>query len=247
MAFGTLLGGGAIPGLGFLHRGQIPPGGGIGAHYHLSSEEMFVILNQAEVDFTINGRTSRVATPAGVPVQLGNFHALVNSSNTTLVWLNIAVTTEQNYAGGSIDLGNDMVGAPLDPIPTFVVMSLDKSRMGAGNAQHGANNTMQYRRALQPAVFRTRWTYVDHLIIPPGGETARHLNTELSKIYYVISGSGSVRVNAEEAPFGTGAAIPIQAKEINSLRNTGTEPLELLIIGIANDMTKNTETIVIPD
>jgi hypothetical protein len=56
-----------------------------------------------------------------------------------------------------------------------------------------------------------------------------------------------VRVNSEEATFGTGAAIPIQAKEINSLSNTGTEPLELLIIGIADDMTKNTETIVIPD
>jgi mannose-6-phosphate isomerase-like protein (cupin superfamily) len=246
MSFGTLLSGGTIPGLGFLHRGQIPPGGGIGAHFHLSSEEMFVILNEAEADFTINGRTSRVATPAGVPVQLGNFHALVNSSNTTLEWLNIAVQAEPNYPGGSIDLGNDMVGAPLDPIPTFVVMSLDKTRMGSGNAQHGANNAMQYRRALQPAVFRTRWTYTDHLIVPPGGETSGHLHTHISEFYYVINGSGTVKVNAEEAPFTMGAAIPIQAKEIHSIRNTGTEPLELLIVGIADDMTKNTETIVIP-
>ena len=38
MAFGTVLGGGAVPGLGFIHRGRIPPGGGIGVHFHLSSE-----------------------------------------------------------------------------------------------------------------------------------------------------------------------------------------------------------------
>jgi mannose-6-phosphate isomerase-like protein (cupin superfamily) len=42
------------------------------------------------------------------------------------------------------------------------------------------------------------------------------------------------------------AGIPIRAKEVHSIRNTGTEPLELLIIGIADDMTKDTETIVIP-
>src|SRR5687767_10989232 len=89
MAFGTVLGGGAVPGLGFIHRGRIPPGGGIGVHFHLSSEEMFVILNEAEAQFTINGRTSLIKTPVGVPVQLGNSHAVVNSSKTTLEWLNI--------------------------------------------------------------------------------------------------------------------------------------------------------------
>jgi hypothetical protein len=71
MAFGTVLGGGAVPGLGFIHRGRIPPGGGIGVHFHLSTEEMFVILNDAEAQFTINGRTSLIKTPVGVPVQLG--------------------------------------------------------------------------------------------------------------------------------------------------------------------------------
>ena len=246
MAFGTVLGGGAVPGLGFIHRGRIPPGGGIGVHFHLSTEEMFVILNEAEAQFTINGRTSLLKTPVGVPVQLGNSHAVVNSSKTTLEWLNISVNAQPAYAGGSIDLGDNRVGAPLDPIPTFVTMSLDKTRMGAGTAAHGANNTMQYRRALQPAVFRTPWTYVDHLIIPPGGTTQQHLHTHISEVYYVVNGAGTVRANGEEATFTKDAGIPIRAKEVHSIRNTGTEPLELLIIGIADDMTKDTETIVIP-
>jgi len=244
MAFGTVLGGGAIPGLGFIHRGQIPPGGGIGVHFHLSSEEMFVILNEGEAQFTINGRTSLVQTPAGVPVQLGNSHALVNSSSGTLEWLNIAVQAQPAYAGGSIDLNDTRVGAPLDPIPNFLVMRLTPPT-GAGNAQHGADNTVQYRRALNPAVFRTPWTYVDHMVIPAGGATQPHLNLHLSKVYYVLRGQGTVRVNGEEATFSGETAIPIRAKEVNSLRNTGTGPLELLIIGIADDMAKDTETIVI--
>lgn len=243
MSFGQMLGGADVPGLGFIHRGIIPPGGGIGHHFHLSSEEMFVILNEGEAQFTINGRTSKIQTPAGVPVQLYNSHALVNTSNTTLQWLNISVNAQPAYAGGSIDLGDDRVGAPLDEVPNFVVMSLDKTRMGQGNAQHGADASVQYRRALQPAVFRTPWTYADHLVIPPGASTKGHLHTHISEVYYVIGGQGIVRVNNEEASFTKDAAIPIRAKEVHSIRNTGNEPLEILIIGIADDMTKNTETI----
>ena len=41
----------------FLHRGVIPPGGGIGHHFHNHMEEMFVILDN-EAQFTIDGRTS---------------------------------------------------------------------------------------------------------------------------------------------------------------------------------------------
>src|SRR5262252_5317220 len=48
----------------FLHRGVIPPGGGIGHHYHNQMEEMFVIFDN-EAQFTIDGRTSVLTAPAG--------------------------------------------------------------------------------------------------------------------------------------------------------------------------------------
>ena len=66
MAFTGLLNRGAVtPEFNFLHRGEIPPGAGIGHHFHNVAEEMFVILN-GEAQFTIDGRTAVVKGPAGV-------------------------------------------------------------------------------------------------------------------------------------------------------------------------------------
>src|SRR3954454_19008248 len=52
--------------LGFLHRGVLMPGSGIGHHFHNTIEEMYVILDN-EAEFTVDGRTSRLAGPAAAP------------------------------------------------------------------------------------------------------------------------------------------------------------------------------------
>ena len=54
----------------FLHRGVIPPKGGIGHHFHNQMEEMFVIFDN-EAQFTIDGRTSLLKGPAGAPCRMG--------------------------------------------------------------------------------------------------------------------------------------------------------------------------------
>src|SRR5687768_15084723 len=63
MGFTSLLNRGAVtPEFNFLHRGVIPPGAGIGHHFHNVVEEMFVILD-GEAQFTIDGRTATVKGP----------------------------------------------------------------------------------------------------------------------------------------------------------------------------------------
>ena len=92
MAFTALLNSGALEtNFFFLHRGVIPPGGGIGNHFHNNCEEMFVILD-GEAQFTIDGRTSVLKGPAGAPVVMGHSHALVNHTDKPIQWLNINVT-----------------------------------------------------------------------------------------------------------------------------------------------------------
>src|ERR1039457_5086103 len=57
MACETLLPGNALAtNLGFIHRCQIMPGGGVGHHFHNECEEMFVLLH-CRPEFSVDGRT----------------------------------------------------------------------------------------------------------------------------------------------------------------------------------------------
>jgi uncharacterized cupin superfamily protein len=76
----------------FLHRGVLPPKAGIGHHYHNQMEEMFVILDN-EAQFTIDGRTSTLAGPAGAPCRMGRSHGIYNQTDRPTQWMNIAVAS----------------------------------------------------------------------------------------------------------------------------------------------------------
>jgi mannose-6-phosphate isomerase-like protein (cupin superfamily) len=241
MGFGTLLGRGALtPNFAFMHRGEIPVGSGIGHHFHLGADEMFVILN-GEAQFTINGRTAVVKGPVGVVCRAGNSHAIYNSSNEVLQWINFQVVAEPALAA-SIDLGDDRVGATLDRVPTFITTRLDRAafagpgRGGRAGAAPAAPSDVQRRRAGQPAIFGSPWAYVDHVLIQPGASTAPMTHETVAEAYYVMAGSGTVTVGNETAPIGKWDTIPVRMNDTSSFKNTGTEPLELLVYGVAKDM-----------
>ena len=98
--------------LQFLHRGVIEPKSGIGAHFHNTCEEMFVILD-GEAEFTIDGRTSRLKGPAGAPSRVGHSHAIYNPGDQPVEWMNIAVGSIKGKYD-NFDLNDDRVGALVD-------------------------------------------------------------------------------------------------------------------------------------
>lgn len=211
----------------FLHRGVLHPGGGIGQHFHNHCEEMFVIFDD-QAEFTVNGRTSLLKGTVGAPNRMGSSHAIYNSTDHDVEWMNINVGTSKVY--DAFNLGDDRVGAPKDAIPQFVTMRLEKSLLKP--ARDGGK--VQRRRALSPSVFFTPWAYVDHELIQPGGDTGTTSLADLSEAYYVISGEGSVTVNGETVAIKKGDAIPVDLGQAKSLK-AGAAPLELMIIGVAKD------------
>jgi len=219
--------------LNFVHRCEMMPGGGgVGHHFHNQNEEMFVIF-EGEAEFTIDGHTSLLKGTVGAPVRLGHSHAIYNPTDQPVEFMNINVSTVKGQYD-AFNLDDARQGVPKEPKPVFMTMRLDKALMRSREAYHGGAGAVKYRRALEPTVFLSNWSYMDHLVIAPGASEGMHRHPGLEEIYYVIAGDGEAKVNGETAAIHKGDAVPVMLNEPHSFVNNGSQELELMIIGIAN-------------
>jgi mannose-6-phosphate isomerase-like protein (cupin superfamily) len=99
---------------------------------------------------------------------------------------------------------------------------------------------------LAPSVFATTWSYIDHVLVPPSASTPTLAHDTVGEAYYVLAGTGTVTVGEAVAPVRAGDAIPIKVGETSSFATTGSEPLELFVMGVARDMAAKTQLLTGP-
>jgi mannose-6-phosphate isomerase-like protein (cupin superfamily) len=216
----------------FFQRGVLYPHSSIGEHFHLGTEEMFIILD-GDAQFTIDGRTAVIPGPAAVPVRLTHAHAVFNPTDKNMQWLNVSVSAKNG--GGNFENGDDRADVAVDRIPQFIFMRFDRTLLQPLEQMNGGTGKTLYRRTLGPGAFSTLWGYVDHFLLNPGVSIGPAAQADVSEIYYVISGAGTVAVNNETAPVKAGDAIPVDMGQTRSFTQAGAEPLELFSVGVARN------------
>lgn len=229
--------------LNFLHRGYVSPASSIGHHFHNRAEEMFFIFD-GEAQFTVDGRTSTIKGPAAVPVRMGHSHAIYNATDKPVAWMNIQIPI--GPGSSAFDLGDTRVGAALDPVPVFMNTRFDRALLAPVAALRGGTGTAQYRRAFDGAVFSTAWSYVDHVVLPPGASIGPQTPGNVAEIYYVMSGAGAATVGSETAAIKAADAVPVSTTQTRSFTNNGDQPLEMVIIGISKDLAAKDAFLAIP-
>jgi mannose-6-phosphate isomerase-like protein (cupin superfamily) len=218
----------------FLDEAIIDPHSGLGEHFHDNCEEMFMAIEGPDAQYTINSRTAVIKTPAGAPARMGSSHAFYNPSDQPILWLDWGIGNFSKAHDG-FNLGDDRADAPLDKVPQFVNFHIDPTLLKPVANMNGGTGTVMYRRLLGPAEFFTPWSYLDEVSVPAGASIGAATDADMSEVYFVLSGAGTVTVNGETANIKQYDAIPVDLGQTRSFTQTESEPLHMLMSGIARD------------
>jgi len=64
--------------------------------------------------------------------------------------------------------------------------------------------------------------------VPVGAATAPHFHPQTEEIYYILSGTGQMRIESETSTVGPGDAIAIPPGQTHQITNTGKDTLVFL-------------------
>ncbi|GAA2135520.1 hypothetical protein GCM10009760_14160 [Kitasatospora kazusensis] len=95
---------------------------------------------------------------------------------------------------------------------------------------HGTRGLTQWACLARRAGLGGGWEAVEWACVPAGGVSGEHLHTRTEEVYVLLAGRGEITLDGRPVPVRAGDAVLTGLGTTHGLRNTGTEPLEWLVI-----------------
>ena len=113
-----------------------------------------------------------------------------------------------------------------------IVRFSDRPFVAAGHENPAAPGVWKkvffQRPDLQPGVVQM----VNWARLPPGKRFASHYHEDMQEIFVVMQGEAEITVGSQTAVLGRGDAVLIDAREVHSMQNLGSDDCEYLAVGI---------------
>jgi mannose-6-phosphate isomerase-like protein (cupin superfamily) len=78
-------------------------------------------------------------------------------------------------------------------------------------------------------------TFIDLVVVPPGCTIGEHTHDADEETYVIVRGSGTMTVDGTSLVVGPGDVIVNRPGGTHGLRNTGVDPLRLVVVDVAVD------------
>ncbi|MEP0354565.1 cupin domain-containing protein [Paraglaciecola sp.] len=75
-------------------------------------------------------------------------------------------------------------------------------------------------------------TYFSKAVFPPGELANAHSHSDMTEVFFIESGTGTITVNGDDIPLEAGMCITIEPLDIHELNNTGATDLVVLYFGV---------------
>lgn len=109
---------------------------------------------------------------------------------------------------------------------TPYVHETDADVADAGPAPHDGTGDAHYHRFFKDV---DTALYLNRIVLPPGASVGPHLQ-KFDEIFYVLSGSGEMRIDDERFAVGPGSAVLTRGGQHHELIQVGPEALNIVVV-----------------
>ncbi len=81
--------------------------------------------------------------------------------------------------------------------------------------------------------------------LPVGSSFRTHYHEDMEEIFILVQGQAEMRVEQSCTALGPGDALIVAPREVHSMRNTGMEDVEYVVVGIS--LGQNGKTVLVED